>query len=486
MLEVLLIPIALLYLGVLWSLFIFGLNFYYLTWQAWHAPAKPSTESLTAFPFVTVQLPVYNERFVVERLIQAAAQLDYPHDRFEIQVLDDSSDDTSALIGTAVSHWQALGINIHHLRRATRYGFKAGALAEGLTYARGEFIALFDADFIPPADFLQRALPMLIAQPRTAFVQARWEHLNRKHSLLTHLQSIAIDGHFGIEQQARSQQALFNFNGSAGVWRRTAIDEAGGWTADTLTEDLDLSYRAFLQGWDALYLNDLTVPAEIPATFMAYRRQQQRWATGSLACARKLLPQVWASPHLSWARKWQATLHLTAYGIHLLMAFMALLYPLVLWLAPRYPAITSLFGLIGIFNLAALAPSLLFAVGQKRLGRSLRQHLGYVILLSILGAGMMLNTVRAAWQAWHRTTLPFERTPKSGADSLKESLLIYGLKLDRLVIAEFIFAWWNIYTLWIALQLNQWGIALYAALFASGLFFVSLTSVAQNFRQPPN
>ena len=282
MLDLLFIPSAILYLLVVGALFVYGVNFFYLTYITLRdRKAKQPEPPLDELPQVTVQLPIYNEMYVAERLIAAAAALDYPRSLLEIQVLDDSNDETEEIVARKVAQLQRQGFHISHLHRTRRNGYKGGALAEGLQQAQGAFIAIFDADFIPGEDFLRRTLPHF-SDRRVAFVQTRWGHVNRDYSLLTQLQSLAIDAHFMVEQYARWRAGLwFNFNGTAGIWRKSAMLEAGGWRSDTLTEDLDLSYRAFLHGWKAVYLRDVEVPAELPVSFNAYRRQQGRWARGS-------------------------------------------------------------------------------------------------------------------------------------------------------------------------------------------------------------
>ncbi|MEJ2264725.1 MAG: glycosyltransferase family 2 protein [Anaerolineales bacterium] len=293
------VPIGFVYLIVVSLLFIYGMNFFYLAWQAAYQAAhqawRKNTHQATMppepdlWPVVTVQLPLYNELYVAERLIRAAATLDYPRHLLEIQVLDDSTDETVEIAGKLVRQLAEKGINIVHIHRTERKGYKAGALAEGLNVARGEYLAIFDADFIPPADYLKNTLPFF-KDDKIGFVQTRWGHINREYSLLTFLQSLAVDAYFMIEQYARSQKGYwFNFNGTAGIWRRSAIEDAGGWTAETLTEDLDLSYRAFLRGWKSIYLRDIVVFGELPISFSAYRRQQLRWARGRLECAQKFL-----------------------------------------------------------------------------------------------------------------------------------------------------------------------------------------------------
>lgn len=475
MLDLLFVPIAILYLLVVGALFIYGINFFYLTYVAWRGRRfVPTPPPLDEWPPVTVQLPIYNELYVAERLIEAAVKLDYPSQLLEIQVLDDSTDETVQLTRAAVEHWRSRGVNIIQLHRASRPGFKAGALAAGMERARGEFLAIFDADFLPPPDFLKQTMPYF-QSPDIAFIQTRWGHVNRHYSFLTYLQSLAIDTHFMIEQFARSQADLwFNFNGTAGIWRRAAIADAGGWKADTLTEDLDLSYRAFLRGWQALYLRQVVVPAELPVSFMAYRRQQHRWARGSLECALKLLPQVWDSP-ASPVRKLAATLHLTGYGVHLLLFALGLLYPIVLLLTRQYANLISLFGIAAIFNATAFAPTIFFVTAQQQLGRRWWRQLPVILFITALGAGMMLNTVRAALQIFQKQRPSFERTPKFGILNKAQDWTRhrYQLHFDSLVFFELALAMLNIGTTVLALQEGNWVIAVYAALFCAGLLFTS-------------
>lgn len=483
--EGLLIPTAIAYMLVVGALFAYGVNFLYLTWLAWRnrfpqsvAPSPPPT-----WPRVTVQIPIYNEFYVAERIVKAVAELDYPRHLLEIQVLDDSTDETSEILDRLIRILQADGHNIHHLRRKHREGFKAGALAYGLGRAWGEFIAIFDADAVPPRDFLRRALPHF-ADPRIAFVQARWGHLDREHSLITRLQSIAIDAHFKVEQYARSRAGYwFNFNGTSGVWRRVAIEGAGGWRADTLTEDLDLSYRAFLRDWRAVYLDDLEVPSELPASIAAYRRQQRRWAHGSMECALNMLPRLWAAPN-PLRIKLQATLHLTGYTVQLLLVALSLLYPLVLQLSKDYPGLITLFGLALIFNATTLAPTLLFVAGQRRQGRPGWSRLPLILLLSAGGVGMMVNTAGAALDILRRRRPAFERTPKFALVGRGQSWLgkKYQLRLDGIVIAEALFAGLNGFTAIRALSQGNFVIALYASVFALGLSGVVALSLGQAIR----
>lgn len=482
MLDLLFIPVAILYLLVVGALFVYGINFFYLTYVALrHEKDDRQWPILKKLPMVTVQLPVYNEMYVAERLIEAAAGLDYPAHLLEIQVLDDSSDETSALIARKVAALQRQGTNIRHLQRVHRVGYKAGALAAGLETAQGEFIAIFDADFIPSVDFLNRTLSCF-ADPKVAFVQTRWGHTNRDYSFITLLQSLAIDAHFMVEQYARSQAGLwFNFNGTAGVWRKSAMLDAGGWRADTLTEDLDLSYRAFFRGWQARYLRDVEVPAELPVSFNAYRRQQGRWARGSLECAIKFIPQVWNAP-LPVRQKAQATLHLTGYCVHLLLAALVFLYPLVLAVSQRYPSIVALFGIGFFFNLTAFAPTMFFIVAERQLSKRVWSNLPQILFVSFLGAGMMVNTLRAAANILVKKGGAFERTPKFGIVRRRQNWMAhrYQLKLDPIVFTELAFALINAATVVLALNLHNWVIAFYAGMFCSGLLFTSGTTILQS------
>ena len=291
---------------------------------------KQSNESRD-WPSVTVQLPVYNEVHVVSRLIDACASLDYPSDRLQIQVLDDSTDGTTAIAESRAEFWRSQGADVQVLHRSDRCGFKAGALKEGLHQASGEFIAVFDADFAPLPDFLKRTLPAFLenAPQNVGFVQTRWTHLNERYSALTKAQALALDGHFVVEQAARHSVGLpFGFNGSAGVWRRACIEDqaVGGWQDDTLCEDLDLSYRAQLAGWQGVYLDDVEAPAELPPQLLAFKRQQFRWAKGSVATLRKLAPSVWRGGW-STVKRTAAYVHLGGYLIHPLLLLLLLVTP---------------------------------------------------------------------------------------------------------------------------------------------------------------
>ncbi len=379
--------------------------------------AKPFMEPVPApydasepFPLVTVQLPLYNERFVVERLLDAAASLEWPADRLEIQLLDDSDDETAALVDERVIRWRRQGVAISVVRRAGRDGYKAGALANGLLSARGAFIAIFDADFIPPKDFLRVTMPWL-RDPAVGMVQCRWSFCNAVHSWLTAVQTLLLGPHFSIEHRVRYQQGLFfNFNGTAGVWRRSAIESAGGWQSDTVTEDLDLSYRAQLAGWRFVYREECQVPSELPVTLAALRSQQQRWAKGSIQTARKILPRLLRS-RLPLGVKIEATAHLMA-NIYWLLGMMVMLtlYPAVVWRVG-----------IGLHQFLRLDLPLFLATSGAIMGyfllyavRSGSVRLRYLLLLPALTIGLAPSISLSVLKGLFSWGGVFQRTPKFG------------------------------------------------------------------------
>lgn len=373
-------------------------------------PIPAAYASPDEFPFVTVQLPIYNERFVAERLLDAAASLHWPVERLEIQLLDDSSDDTSALVDERAAWWQQQGIAIKVVRRTARAGYKAGALAAGLATARGEFIAVFDADFIPPADFLRATLPWF-RDSGVGMVQTRWSFCNVDHSWFTGIQALLLGPHFSIEHRVRYQQRLFfNFNGTAGVWRRSAIETAGGWQSDTVTEDLDLSYRAQLAGWRFVYREECHVPSELPVTMAALRGQQQRWAKGSIQTARKILPRL-LRQRLPLAVKIEALAHLLA-NLYWLLGMIAML--------TLYPAITWRVG-IGMHQLLRVDLPLFLATSGAIMGyfllyslRSGSRKLAPLLLLPALTIGLAPGISLSVLKGLFCRGGEFERTPKFG------------------------------------------------------------------------
>jgi cellulose synthase/poly-beta-1,6-N-acetylglucosamine synthase-like glycosyltransferase len=357
-------------------------------------------------PSVVVQLPIYNERDIVERLIEAASNLDYPRDRLTIQVLDDSTDDTSNVAALAVERARAAGVPIGHIHRENRVGFKAGALVRGLERTDAEFVAIFDSDFVPAPDFLQRMIPYFLEDGQLGMAQARWGHVNPDDNLLTRAQVLALDAHFVIEQTARHRGGLLmNFAGTAGIWRRACIDDSGGWHSDTLSEDIDLSYRAQLRGWRCLYLPDVVAPAELTPVMMAFKRQQSRWATGTIQCLRKLGPKVLGS-RLNIAQKFEAVLHLGGYLIHPAMVLMMLtVLPLMM------SGQLSNLPLAGL-SVAMFGPPLANLIAQRRVSSSWAYRMSFLPILMLIGVGIAASNTLAVVRGFSSHAQPFHRTPK--------------------------------------------------------------------------
>jgi cellulose synthase/poly-beta-1,6-N-acetylglucosamine synthase-like glycosyltransferase len=360
---------------------------------------------LDRLPVVTVQLPVYNERYVIERLIDAVIAFDYPKDKLEIQLLDDSTDDTVDIIARKVAHYQSEGFDINHIRRTDRTGFKAGALAYGLTILRGEFITIFDSDFVPLPAFLKRSIPYF-TDSEVGVVQSRWGHLNEDYSLITRMQAFGLDAHFTIEQVGRNEGGHFiNFNGTAGVWRATTIQNAGGWSADTLTEDLDLSYRAQQKGWRFVYLEDLVSPAELPVTLPAVKSQQYRWTKGAAECARKNLPAVWRSPVLSLSTKLYASFHLLNSSIFVATLMTALLSVPML-------ALRLGWGWLTFFQLSLVIMAAFYWTSFRQRGGTFGQFITTFPVFLTLMLGLSLHNAVAVIEGYMGRKTPFIRTPK--------------------------------------------------------------------------
>ncbi|SMB99491.1 Glucomannan 4-beta-mannosyltransferase [Hymenobacter roseosalivarius DSM 11622] len=401
---------------------VFMLGFSLAQWQLTRlarraALAPPVPAPPAQWPHVTVQLPVYNERAVVERIIDAAAALDYPAHLLHIQVLDDSTDESVALAARRVAFHQDRGVRIDHVRRPSRVGYKAGALAHGLTETDGEFVTIFDADFVPAPDFLRRTLPYF-AEPEVGVVQTRWGHLNEGESLLTRLQAFGLNAHFLVEQVGRAAGGHFlNFNGTGGVWRRTCIEDAGNWQADTLTEDLDLSYRAQLRGWRFVYRPDIVAPAELPAHLAALKSQQYRWNKGAAETARKHLGRVWRSASLPLATRLHATFHLLNSSVFAVILVMALLSVPLVWVRAHRPEFRPVFQLAAGF-LLTFVPLTYYYYTTWRLagGRATgRWFVPQFLLFLAVSMGLALHNARAVAEGfWGRAT-PFVRTPKQGS-----------------------------------------------------------------------
>ncbi len=411
------VVVRVLYSVAVVGLLLYGLNAYLLLaihwWNRRRIRGTVTLEPPAEWPSVTVQLPLYNERYVARRLLEAVGALDYPSDRLEIQVLDDSTDDTGAIIDETASQLRARGVTVAHLHRRERTGFKAGALAAGLKEARGEFVAIFDGDAVPEVDFLRTTIPHF-AEARVAVVQTRLGHLNREFSLLTIAQALGIDGHFAVEQPARFWGNLFlNFNGTAGVWRKAAIEDAGGWTHDTLTEDLDLSYRAQLRGWRIVYRPDLVCPAELPVLITGFKSQQRRWAKGAIQTAFKLLPAIARAPFSLWT-KYQAFIHLTYYMIYPAMLTVILLSVPLIGAKEIAPEGNAILDVSLAFGLGVLGPGFLLVYAQWVLDPGWLRRAWRIPTIMIIGVGVAWSTSLAVLDALRRKDLEFVRTPKFG------------------------------------------------------------------------
>ncbi len=474
--------LAWLYIFLALSLALFGLNqfiiialyFRYLK----HNPPTPPCPKEEEWPPVTVQLPIYNEASVVDRAIEALARLDYPRDKLEIQILDDSDDETTRIAQKKVREWEARGLRIVLIHRNSRDGFKAGALAEGLKSATGEFIAIFDADFIPPRNFLRLTIPYFLQDPRLGMLQTRWGHLNREYSLVTRAQALALDGHFLVEQLARQRAGLFmGFNGSAGVWRRSCIEDAGGWQSDTLTEDLDLSYRAQLRGWKCLFLPEIVVPAEIPPQINAFKNQQRRWAKGSIQCLLKLSGAVLRSPRPIF-HKFEALLHLGNYLVHPLMLLsLILILPLILQGIEVHFPLTYL--MIASFG----PPAVYFVATLKGSGRGPVEMLFFPIL-ALMGVGIALSNTIAIFEVLLNKGGSFERTPKFRLYRNRGNWERnpYAIRAEKVAFGEILIAIYALLALIVAwLKGFYWSVPFFL-LYAGGFSYVGIGSLWHSLR----
>jgi cellulose synthase/poly-beta-1,6-N-acetylglucosamine synthase-like glycosyltransferase len=460
--------------------------------------AKPSehyeiaTEDL---PLVTVQLPIFNERYVSRRLVDAVCKLDYPRDRMQIQVLDDSTDDTQVILRETVQEYQNQGFWIEYIHRINRSGFKAGALHDSMPLVKADYIAIFDADFIPSANWLKDTIRHYVESPdaKVAVVQTRWGHINSEYSLLTKLQSAGIDGHFAIEQQARCNNGYFlNFNGTAGIWNRQAIIDAGGWQADTLAEDMDLSYRAQLKGWKVVYDNNIVAPAELPVAMLAFKLQQFRWAKGSIQCAKKLIGQIWSAQDLSLAVKFQATMHLTGYSAHPLMLLLILISIPLMLITPN-DAIAlrvSIESVWSIFMLpATFGPPFLYFHAQRDLyPKTWYRRIGRIFLLAILGTGISWSNSRAVFAGLSNTGANFRRTPKFDIKHKSDRWdnKAYKIPLDATPVIELCLCVYSAIACLIALQKGLYFTLPFMLLYALSYGYVGGLTFWQSWQQSRN
>ena len=472
------------YFLVLMLLASYGVHRYILVYLYYKHKKKHSTEPPSQFaelPRVTVQLPIFNEQFVVERLLDSICRLNYPLDKLDIQVLDDSTDETRAVARGLVEHYAAKGLPIVYLHRSNREGFKAGALAEGLKTAKGEFVAIFDADFVPPEDFILRTIHQF-TNPRVGMVQTRWTHINRHYSFLTEVEAILLDGHFVLEHSGRARHnVFFNFNGTAGIWRRQAIEEAGGWQHDTLTEDTDLSYRAQLVGWKFVYLQDVECPAELPVEMTAFKTQQARWAKGLIQTAKKILPRVLKSDQ-PFRVKAEAWYHLTANLSYPLMIVLSVLMMPAMIIRFSQGWWQMLYIDLPLFMASTFSISSFYLVSQKELfPRTWPRALLYLPFLMALGIGLTITNTRAVLEALVGKQTAFARTPKyqvvSKIDKAKAKK--YRKRLGWVPWVELLIGSYFALAIYYAVDNDNLLTVPFLALFVIGYWYTGLMSLLQ-------
>ena len=476
------------YFFVVIILAVYGWHRYYLVYVYMRNRDKEpkATTPLDPMPVVTIQLPLYNEMYVADRLIDAVCAIDYPRELLEIQVLDDSTDETCSVAELAVRRQAAQGVDIKYLHRTNRIGYKAGALEEGLKTARGEFVAIFDADFIPTAEFLVRLMPHFV-EPKVGMVQARWGHINQDYSLLTKIQSILLDGHFVLEHGGRNRAGhFFNFNGTAGVWRRAAIADAGGWQHDTLTEDLDLSYRAQLRGWKFVFVSDVIAPAEVPVEMNGFKSQQHRWAKGSIQTCRKLLPQILRAD-IPLGTKCEAFFHLTANFNYPLMVVLSILI---------FPSMVIRYNMgwyemllidVPLFFAATFSVCNFYMVCQREIHADWITRIKYLPFLMSIGIGLSINNTRAVFEALLNKESEFARTPKYRIEGATDEWV--GKKYHQTVaiqpLIELALGLYFTATVFYALANQIYGTLPFLMLFQIGFLYTGLMSLVQQYAGQP-
>ena len=476
------------YFFVLIILAVYGWHRYYLVYlylKNRDKEPKPGPR-LSPAPVVTIQLPLYNEMYVADRLIESVARIDYPRDLLEIQVLDDSVDETRGIAELTVRRLAAEGYDIKYFHRTNRTGYKAGALEAGLKVSRGEFVAIFDADFIPAPDFLTRLMPHF-ADPGIGMVQARWGHINQDYSLLTKIQSILLDGHFVLEHGGRNRSGrFFNFNGTAGIWRRQAIDDAGGWQHDTLTEDLDLSYRAQLRGWRFVYVPSVIAPAEVPVEMNGFKSQQHRWAKGSIQTCRKLLPEILRAD-VPLGVKAEAFFHLTANFNYPLMCVLSVL---------MFPSMVIRYNMgwyemllidVPLFFAATFSVCNFYMICQREIHPDWRTRLKYLPFLMSIGIGLSINNTRAVFEALFNKHTEFARTPKYRIEGDADEWV--GKKYRQSVavqpLIELALGLYFTWTVFYALANQIYGTVPFLMLVQIGFLDTGLVSIVQQYAEDP-
>ncbi len=481
------------YFIVMVILAFYGIHRYQLVWlyfrnkknaAKWDEP--PARYGEGELPFVTVQLPIFNEQFVIERLIEAVCRLDYPRDRFEIQVLDDSTDETVTVAREIVERYAEgfVGMEpqpIVYLHRTNRYGYKAGALDEGLKVAHGELVAIFDADFVPPPEWVMQVVHHF-AEPEIGMVQTRWTHLNRGYSFMTQVEAILLDGHFVLEHGGRSRAGVFfNFNGTAGMWRRETIASAGGWQHDTLTEDTDLSYRAQMVGWKFKYLQDVECPAELPIEMTAFKTQQARWAKGLIQTGKKILPRVMKSDQ-PWHTKLEAWYHLTANISYPLMIILSVLLMPAMIIRSWQGYVQMLLIDLPLFIASTMSVSTFYLVSQKELfPRTWYKTFLYVPFLMALGVGLTITNTKAVMEALFGVKSAFARTPKYSVQKKgeKSQAKKYRKRLGIIPWIELLIGCYFAWTVWYAVTSDNFFTVPFLLLFVLGYWYTGLLSLLQ-------
>lgn len=474
-----------LYCTSLLFIFLFSIGQLHLTWHYLKSKKEASspcpivTDDL--LPLVTIQLPIYNEKYVVQRLIESISNIDYPVDKLEIQVLDDSSDDTVDIIAKEVAKYAQQGIDIKHIRRSKRVGFKAGALAYGMQIAKGEYIAIFDADFLPGKDFLRETVPYF-EDEKIGMVQTRWGHLNKDYSMLTKLQAFGLDAHFSIEQSGRSHAHSFiNFNGTAGVWRKSTIEDAGGWSADTLTEDLDLSYRAQLKGWEFKYLEDVVSPAELPVIMPAIKSQQYRWNKGAAETARKNLGKVLKS-NIGFSSKMHALFHLFNSSVFVSLLIASLLSIPMLYIKDANPKLSLLFDLGSIFLIGFFSIAFFYWIATKNtVKENFKKHYfsTFPAFLTV-SMGLSLHNAFAVIEGLLGFKSDFIRTPKFNITKKNdqwEGNIYVKPQLSIMSIFEMILGIYFLFGIASGIYLHDWGLMIFHVMLTLGFFSVFFHSV---------
>jgi len=477
--------IVLIYFGILTVLSFYGLHRYLMVflYYKYRKHVVTPQAQFEELPRVTVQIPSYNEMYVIERVIDAVCAFDYPCERMDIQVLDDSSDETRKIARDAVRKWANLGMDIQYIHRANRTGFKAGALENGLRTAKGEFVAIFDADFVPDADFLKKTIHFF-TDPEVGMVQARWEHINRKYSFLTKAQAMFLDGHFMLESGTRFLSGrFFNFNGTAGILRRRTIEEAGGWEHDTLTEDLDLSYRAQMKGWRFVFLAHVPVAAELPVEIRSYKTQQCRWAKGAMQTCKKVLPQMLCGDY-SPAEKLEAWYHLTGNVTYPLMIVLSvvLLPALIVRFNQGWFELLTID--LPLFILSFSSVSCFYITSQKILHKDWLRRLLYLPGLMALGIGMTISGSKAVLEGALGIQTPFVRTPKFSLAGSKDEWRNkkYRSHFSILALVEIAFGLYFTFVIFFALDMRLYAVIPFLLLFQVGFLYTGLGSLGQGLK----